>query len=370
MQPFVRAALAWLITASALAADAAVVQWLYDVTVPVESQAERARAARTAMGELLIRVSGLPELPASPEVRAAIAEADKYYSRFEFATRPSPALDEPGTDDQPDQMVVQFHFEPAPVLALLRRAGLPVWRADRPAVLAWIAVDDGHTRMIVPASGGSPLATALESAVRQRARQRGLDIVLPQMDLEDQAVTAATILGRFWLPIEAASLRYAPDVILLGRVTFRADGAWLSDWDLRAADDLGSDLSGRAPDRSGTANSAGALGIDHVVDVLASRFAVDGRLGTFAVTIRGASTIAAYAAVFDYLGAQEYVEGLRLKTVSRDALTVQVHSRSGRAQLAELLSFDSELAPVSSGAYGGRADAEGRELVFAWRGQR
>ena len=82
--------MACLLLTLALGADGAVVPWLYDVEVPVSSQAERQRAARVGLRELLVRVTGLPELPPNAEIRAALREPENYYGRFEFSMRPRP----------------------------------------------------------------------------------------------------------------------------------------------------------------------------------------------------------------------------------------------------------------------------------------
>ena len=385
--------LAWLLATSVVGVDAAVVPWLYDVEVPVASQSERQRAARTGLRELLVRVTGMAELPANPEIQAALREPESYYGRFEFSMRSRPPhASSPADVDAraPEQMVVALHYEPATVLALLRRAALPVWGADRPTVLAWVAVEDNEGRRIVTAGHGDGLV----AAVRSRARQRGLEVALPVMDLADHAVTPATVWGRFWEAIEGASARYNPDLIVVGRVARRADGSWVSDWEARSAgatadwhergpslvgwsasppvESTRSESSGRprsghvSHGRSASAPLAVAAGVDAVADALAERFAVGGRLDAIAVTIRGASTIAAYASVLDYLRSREYIERMEVKAVARDVLTLHLHSRSSVAQLEELLSMGSPLAavPITD-----PRQPDG-SLEFAWAGDR
>ena len=350
--------LAWLVLTLALGADGAVVPWLYAVEVPVSSQAERQRAARVGLRELLVRITGLPELPPNAEIRAALREPEKYYVRFEFSMRPQPRSVQPSgavDDDTPEQMFVALHYEPATVLALLRRAALPVWGADRPTVLAWIAVEEEGVRRMVSASSGDELVDAF----RRRARQRGLEASLPVMDLADHAITPATVWGRFWEAVESASPRYNADLIVLGRVARRADGSWVSDWETRSV--VVTDDSHR---RATAAPDAVAAGVDAVADALANRFAVGGRLDAITVIIRGASTIAAYASVLDYLRSREYIEHMEVKAVARDVLTLHLHSRSSAAQLEELLSMGSPLTTVP---VNGERKPPG-SLAFTWAG--
>ena len=336
------------------------VPWLYDVEVPVASQAERQRAARTGLRELLVRITGMAELPANPEIQAALREPEQYYGRFEFSMRAQPPRSQAPENvdgDTPEQMVVALHYEPATVLALLRRAALPVWGADRPSVLVWVAVEQDGARRIVSASS----ADELFGAVQNRARQRGLAVSLPVMDLADHAVTPTTVWGRFWHAIESASARYNPDLIVVGRVAQRVDGSWVSDWEARSAG-----VADQAQDRAAAAPQAVAAGVDAIADALADRFAVGGRLDAITVTIRGASTIAAYASVLDYLRSREYIERMEVKAVARDVLTLHLHSRSSVAQLEELLSMGSPLAavPITD-----PRQPDG-SLEFAWAGDR
>lgn len=342
-----------LLATSAVSLEAAVVPWLYDVEVPVASQAERQRAARAGLRQLLVRITGMAELPANPEIRAALREPEKYYGRFEFSMRSQPGAD--AEIDATEQMVVALHYEPATVLALLRRAALPVWGADRPTILAWVAVEQDGLRRIVSAGSDD----ALVAAVRARARQRGLAVSLPVMDLADHAIASATVWGRFWGAIETASARYNPDLIVVGRVIQRADGSWVSDWEARSAG-----VADRSQDRAAAAAEAVAAGVDAVADALADRYAVGGRLDAITVTIRGASTIAAYASVLEYLRSREYIERMEVKAVARDVLTLHLHSRSSVSQLEELLSMGSPLAAVPVADRRQRAGL----LEFAWTG--
>ena len=362
--------LSCILATLAATANAKVVRWLYEVDVPVESQAERRQAAREGLRELLLRVTGLPALPANAELRAGLSSPEEYYGRFEFATRATAPKD--NGDDQAEQLILRLHYDAPSVLALVRRAGLPVWSADRPTALAWIALDAAGSRDML-AAGSAPQATSayvaaeLVDALQRRARQRGIELSLPLMDLADWTVTPAVLWGRFWTPIESASRRYASDLILIGRVSMRADGSWLAEWDLRASPSGDGRIAGRSdPARMASATHAVVSGVDYLADVLSQRFAVGGQLAVIPVTIRGASTIPAYASVLKYLRSREYIQRLDVKSVAIDALTLHVHSRSSGAQMEELLSMGNQLAALPQS----NERAGARTLQFAWRGER
>lgn len=363
---------------AAFACNAKVLDWLYDVDVHVESQAatERQRRAGGALAEVLMRVSGLSALPANDEIDAALKMPERFYARYEYELRTLPVsasaepnlIDEqapvPAAQPARRQMVLSFHFEPAAVQALLRRANLPIWAANRPSVLAWIATEqDGQRRLA--AAVDDDIATALV----ERGRQRGLIASLPLMDIQDMHIQPADVQGRFWERINAASVRYPGDLLLLGsvrRVQDERGQGWQSEWDLRvrqappmaSLDDTLGDrparrpataISGRFQHRAGTAAEAVGLALDSVADRLADRFAVRGETAAIEVTVRGAQTVRGYASLMRYLQSLEFIDWVYVDRVAADSTSLRLQSRSSRAQLLDLLALGGLLTVAETG---------------------
>ena len=364
------------LVASAAAASAAVVPWLYTAEVPVRTQSasEREQAAAAALAELLTRATGLAPLPSSGVVAEALASPGPFYDRYEYA-RPRAH----GGAGAPPLLVV-FHFDPASVLALLREAELPVWAADRPSVLAWVAVEQHGERRMAAAAGGE--GAALAAALAVRARQRGLELTLPLMDLADSTLTPAALWGLFWEDIDAASARYAPDLLLVGRVRNVGGGLWRSVWDLRSR---GSAAPVRLYDlpvatRTGrrirrgealldafrhdapTLAEIAAAAVDSMAATLADRFAVRGQLAAIDAVVRAAQTVERYAALLAYLQSREYIERVEVRAVMAEALVLRLHSRSSPAQLRDLLGIGDVLAAAPADA------AQSGALALVWRG--
>lgn len=364
---------------AAFACDAKVLDWLYDVDVYVESQAatERQRRAGGALAEVLMRVSGLSALPANVEIDAALKTPERFYARYEYELRTlpvsasaqpnligEPAPPVPAAQPARRQMVLSFHFEPAAVQALLRRANLPIWAANRPSVLAWIATEhDGQRRLA--AAVDDDIATALA----ERGRQRGLIASLPLMDIQDMHIQPADVQGRFWERINTASVRYPGDLLLLGsvrRVQDERGQGWQSEWDLRvrqapptaSLDDTLGDrparrpaaaISGHFQHRAGTAAEAVGLALDSVADRLADRFAVRGETAAIEVTVRGAQTVRGYASLMRYLQSLEFIDWVYVDRVAADSTSLRLQSRSSRAQLLDLLSLGGLLTVAETG---------------------
>ncbi len=186
--------------ASSMPAMGAPVPWLYDVDVAVEGRTTAAMEAVSgdALLGVLSRVSGLSHVPRNDRVREALGRPEAYFNRFVFL----------------DDGVLRIHFTPGAILNLLDEARLPVWSANRPRAMAWLVVEAGSVRQIV--DGEHPLAASFA----RRARQRGLVVKLPLMDLEDRMlVRPAIVLGRLYASLDEASKRYGAEVVLAGNVS-------------------------------------------------------------------------------------------------------------------------------------------------------
>lgn len=368
-----------LMTVAVLAAccgEGAVVPWLYGVEVPVSSQAdaERQRASREALSTLLTRLTGLGSIPRTDAVRDAFARPESYYTRYQFerrradAVRGAPSL---GVGERNAQTVLVIHFEPASVQGLLRRAGLPIWAANRPATLAWVVVQrDGERTVLADAP------SEMVAALKARARERGLEVFLPVGDLQDMALAPVEVLGRFWERIAHTSVRYAPEMLLVGRVERVRDGSWRTAWELRNA--LHAAPVGLHGEQAGATSTptaavraifsqrvlseraAAEAGVDGAVAALADRFAARGTLSAIDVTVRNAQTVRAYAFLMQHLRSREYVERFELRAVRPEAMDFRLHSRSSPRQLRELLALAGKFS----------VDAEGpATLNLTWTGE-
>lgn len=356
---------------SAPAMAAQVVDWLYDVEVQVASQAdaERSRAARQALEEVLARVTGMAELPQVPEVEEALRRPERFYARYEYSRRL------PVAQEGAEQATfLQLHFEAAAVLAMLRSADLPIWAANRPTTLAWVAVQRQRRRTLLSATDPDELTAGLQ----RRAQQRGLKLLLPLLDLQDSALAADAVWGLFWEDIQGASARYAPDLLLVGRVAEDVEGHWTADWQLRVRTSGSrggfydgsvvmtpqSQLEGFAESfqyRAESAGEAALLGLDGTADALADRFSVRGALGSIPVLVRGAQTVRGYASLLAHLQSREFIERVDVDAVQPKTLGLRLHSRSNREQLRKLLAMGDQLVVEST---------PDEPLAVSWRGPR
>ncbi|MGL4270438.1 MAG: DUF2066 domain-containing protein, partial [Plesiomonas sp.] len=194
---------AWTFLLLAGGVQAAEVSDFYLVRLPV-SGAQLTDAQRSeALDDMLIRYSGLRELPASPALQSAQQQAGRYIAQTQ-------------THNENGAKTADVSFDPAAVQHLAQTLGLPVWASDRPAIMLWLVDNRGNSR------GGERRImldqeySAAREQLRQVAMERGIPLLLPLGDLEDNmALSASDVYGNFINPIAAASLRYQPDAVLV-----------------------------------------------------------------------------------------------------------------------------------------------------------
>jgi hypothetical protein len=339
---------------------AEVVPWLYEVAVPVENQseAERNRASSEGLLKLLTRLTGLTYLPRTPEVLEALDQADGYYNEFRFARVEKqepvdPMLVGAPADTSSLELVIQF--DPEPVQALIRSAGLPIWRAQRERVLVWAVVADESGRRIVGAASDLPLVDGLN----QRARDRGLPLTLPLLDLEDQlAVDPAAVWGRLSQVIDPASRRYGAEVLLLGKITPDAADGWISDWEFWVDGVV-------VPFNAENADLLihGTEAVDVLADELAGRRVVHGRqAGQVQLAVSGVRSPADYGALIGYVKSLEFVQNVGVTGVQDGRIWLLLDTPADPDQLLNTFERDRQLYNDQL------ALLDSADLRLVWRG--
>lgn len=189
--------------------------------VPVSAQTTSAvnQAAPAALAQVLVKVSGNPSVVSIPLIQQAVNNASQWVQSFSYVT---------ATDDA-TPLKVRIQFNQTAVNNLLHQAHQAVWRADRPLTLAWITVDDGsnNPNPTLSSDDASPPTVALQAD----AKQLGLPVVLPDMDLQDQSYLNTNGALPFDIQkLNAAGQRYKSTSILAGNLSIAVDGSWQGQW--------------------------------------------------------------------------------------------------------------------------------------------
>ncbi|MFM8354590.1 MAG: DUF2066 domain-containing protein [Gammaproteobacteria bacterium] len=155
---------------AARVADAAA---LYDVAVPVADQSDSARrqGGRAALGIVLMRLTGLGDLPPSEALALAQRDPERLFARFGYQSgQPAESLsgvERPDADPAAPRLMLRVTFSPPALFQLIREARLPIWPSARPRMRIWLFVDAGGAQYNLGERVQEPaLAAAIERAAQ------------------------------------------------------------------------------------------------------------------------------------------------------------------------------------------------------------
>lgn len=329
-----------------------VIDWLYDVEVPVATQSSsdtRAAAAR-ALATVLTRVTGLKVIPRNPMVTTALRNPGRFYARYRFVRKAGGAKD---AMDQ--QTVLEVGFDPRTIQDLVRSAALPIWSANRPSVLAWIVLEED-----VPSLAASDDTTPWVRTIKARSRDRGLLVQLPLMDLVDrERISGSTVSGGFSEQILGASERYGAQYVLTARIWMDGGGLWRGVGGLM--------FEGRQTNfahEGETRDEVCEKVLDAVADELVQRFVVFGlHTEGISIWVSGVRSVSEYGSLLRYLQSLEFIDRVDVAEVSIDRIRIVVHTRSTLRGLSELLYSDGVITRDAS------KNSDFGLNQYVWRGE-
>jgi hypothetical protein len=360
--------LSTLVVASAVNGS---VENLYIETVPVADQQIIARneAASIGMVPVLIRVSGSRSVLSNSNIKGAIKNASRYLSKFSYQATPPQQKDAEEVREQlPYSLELQFR-KPA-ILDLLRASNEPIWAENRPVTLMWLVIDDTDGRRL-PTDDDE---TQLKQIVEANAANRGLPIIWPLYDLQEQAtVNVNALWSADAKAIEAASERYDASGTLLGRLLATSDGKWRVAWEYNFNGE-----STYSDSECEILDDCISDPIDAVAELLSSRYAlVSSDQGNVAkVKVVGVSSFEDYSTVLFYFKELIAVSDVALNSIEGDIFEFTLNLTANRDKLAELISLNKRLVPVPVPlpvsvpvpvAGGNDETISANSLVYKWR---
>lgn len=320
------------------------VDWLYEVEQFVPDQSDRARlaAAQRSLLRVLSRTTGLASVPRSATVAKALITPERFYTKYVYFDPRDLDTERRGLIDNASSgadtsLAVRFDFQPAAIKQLARDAQLPTWWSRRPLTMVWMVLDEPSGRKVVNHSAGK-----LRSELDARAKQRGLPIMLPLMDLQDSVqVNSAVVWGKFTDVLDQASERYMASQYLLGRFSVQeilGQRLYTGEWLVRSGDGESSQYL-RGVDRDNLVRTGIDMATRHVLD---QHLVFTNTPRQHDLVVRGITGLQAYAGLLDYLRSLEFIDSVMLLGLQADALTLRVNTVATDRQLHALLIDDGQ----------------------------
>lgn len=348
-------------------ANATILKNLFEVGVPVMSQSgnDRKKASKEAFEILLVRITGRRDLASTETGQLMIENARRYVSSFRYEVLVEPVFDQPAVTraDQidaelginelineqvePEVNVEPVHqpeaikkptqklvvrFDERAVTNSLWKQKLPVWGETRPGTLLWVAVQGDERRILLDSNESTPLL----AYIQKQAEKRGLPMLFPLLDLEDQiSINVTDVWGGFKDPIKNASLRYLPEAILSARLFRDTFGVWQTRWTLyQGTDELNWQVT--APDLE----TAVIDGLDQLADRLALKYAHISSVqddSEFLIHVTEVKTLSDYERVNTYFAALSSIKRAELAQIKGDELVYRLDLRSNSDALKQAI---------------------------------
>ncbi|OFC68681.1 DUF2066 domain-containing protein [Alteromonas confluentis] len=176
-----------------------------EASVAVENQSSRTQraATRTALEQVVVKITGQRDALKQASVRTMLSEPQRYLRAYRFEMNNG-------------ELFYVGEFDSQTVTQELREAGLPIWGQRRPDTLIWLATQDDNSNREIISDG---TANDITEALREVATERGVPVVFPLMDLDDSlSISVYDVWGRFAVSLKEASARYQPDYIVGARL--------------------------------------------------------------------------------------------------------------------------------------------------------
>lgn len=308
---------------------AAEVTDLYQAQLPVASQSEqdRLRLAPDLLKQVIIKVVGDRQAVQQADISALTTDAKRYIDQYSYQQ-----ITLRDSDTTSQQLALTIDFNEQGVNNALQQIGLPVWDKRRPETLFWIAADyEGQQR--ISAEGDDDLILA---TVEQIAKQRGIPLLLPLMDLQDQTqLTFNDVISGNSTAIQKASERYGASVIVTANLSGNADIAEVR-WQAMLGDNTERWSS------QGALQTAIEDGINELADRLGRQFnmfyGTGGALSELTIQVSGVHDYAGYSRLIAYLESLQAVSDVKVGSLGGETLDLVLSIQGQPEKFQQLLS--------------------------------
>lgn len=324
-----------------------------EVSVADRSPAAFEKALPKALEQVLVKTCGNAAVMRLPLIQRELSHVNNFVESYTYRQGPE------GKDQ--DILSLQVVFDQQAIRHLLNQAGQVVWDQDRPRTLVYWAVRDGD------AAPSGEEGDVLSQALLQAAKLRGLNLLFPLMDLQDQNQLATVPAGASAVSnrvaLQQMAKRYQTDSILAGQI-FAVGEHWEASWTyvFQGAPVHWQD---EADSKADLAKNA----INRVATEMTNQLTTSNpeKPKNQFLQVKGIENLDQYARVQEYLQHLSPIVTVSLDAVTTDGISVQMTYTGDRQRLEEALQMGQMMSPVdgSEDSEQGAADAP---LYYRWLG--
>ncbi len=318
--------------------NAAIVDDLYTIKLPVENQTTQLRldTFRKAFAEVLVKISGAPKLLNDPALQRSLRSSTRYVKEFRYERQ------EVSEDDvEESQIILSVEFSQNLVEALLRGKGYPVWGRVRPSVLIVMSKQINKSHELVSEESAPELIEYMDKL----SRKHGLPTQFPLLDLEDRAVlnfkeSALDNLNA----INDLGFRYQSDVVLVGELIGISGQGWKGIWQ--------SQFSGQLfqwEHKASTKEVVMEKAMSHLARILAQEYALGSikeNINSVVINVSNVTTLESYLTVARYFSSLAVVEKTQVKLLSANSVSFSLTLRNSPDELQHLIELGDVIEQV------------------------
>ena len=310
-------------------ADAAVVENLYEGIVerPTDVSDPRAAAEAAAMAQVLVRVTGNRLAASAPELSPLLENPAGFVASFGYTIEGE----------------AQVVFLPNSIERELRIAGWPLWGAERPLSILWIAVTDQFGDQAVLSAGDPPegalysehmreLLSGIRTDIETVALARGVPYVLPTFATLDDLRLSFEEIWRYSVGnLTEFSSSYEADAVVIARVresVIGTDVEWLL----------------QTPSSAESFPGTGVTeGINLIADAYARDYVTTGDVRNMTLRVTGINNFDNYARVLAYLESVTLLNNVYVESYAGGELLLRAESRGDAGVLVRTFGLDNVL---------------------------
>jgi len=326
---------------------------LYHGQMPVadQSRSSRDKAVSKILEQVLIKVSGQSKIALHPQIKRSLKAALSFATEF-------------SVDIISGNLTLTVEFNESLIDELLKSNKITIWDVRRPSVMLWMVYEDSNGRQLLSTQSTDELVRTVKNA----AAKRGMPLLLPIWDLDDQLTVSTTdIWGQFEDKVSNANARYQSDYMILAKVMSHGISQQVSWSVFKTTTDL--DIFGQAPsvlamtgnDETPNINEAIEQIIDQSTDYFASQYSVDTSEddGDLFLSVNNVNSLSQYVKITDYLSSIKAVNEVVLVNSKSNDYRFKINLLGNRKSFLDIISLDKRLARI--------VNYDASLVIFQWR---
>jgi len=239
-----------------------------------------------------------------------------------------------------------------------------LWGVRRPSAMLWLVYEDenGHRKLL-----NSQTNDELSLAAKKAADNRGLPLLLPIWDLDEQLILSiADVWGQFENKVAMANTRYLSDYMILAKVTNHGISQKVH-WNVYK---ISSGDFGQVVSENKMVGNDEAINIDDALhqivgqstDYFATQYGVDTSQdqGELFITLVNIHSLGTYVDVVNYLKSIKAVDSLMLVNNKKHKYQFRVKLIGDKQSLVDVISLGNKMMEIEND--------DPNQILYQWGG--